>query len=111
MVIEEEAYPFEEQAIAVHQENIELIRVGVYNPWVERSLGALAELMPGRFAKAELSAGFIGTIDQYAYRAPAAPLVDDQALDTASTEARGTTAPSDAGVAPISTEEPDDVGT
>ncbi len=73
LVLEEEAYPFEERAIAVHEENYELLAVGVYNAWVQRSLDELAELMPGRYAKHELSTGFMGSIDFYAYRMPIAP--------------------------------------
>ena len=73
MVIEEEAYPFEEQAIAVHEENFELLAAGVYNPWVQKSLDKLAVLMPGRYAKQETSEGFIGTVEVYAYRMPIAP--------------------------------------
>ncbi len=73
MVIEEEAFPFEEQSIAVHQENVELMRRGILNEWVEKSLTVLAELMPGRYAKYEISSGLVGTIDQYAYRSPLTP--------------------------------------
>ena len=47
LVIEEEAWPFEEQAIGVHEKNFELLAGGVYNGWVQRSLDELAELMPG----------------------------------------------------------------
>jgi TolA-binding protein len=71
--LEETAYPFEEKAIAVHEKNVELIRSGIYNPWIERSLAKLAQLMPARYAKDEISSGFLGSIDRYAYRAPAAP--------------------------------------
>jgi len=76
MVIEEEAYPFEERAISVHEENFELLSVGVYNPWVQKSLDKLAVLMPGRYAKNEISGGFVGSIDRYAYRMPIAPEID-----------------------------------
>ena len=76
MVIEEEAYPFEERAIGVHEENFELLSVGIYNPWVQKSLDKLAVLMPGRYAKAEISGGFVGSIDRYAYRMPIAPKID-----------------------------------
>jgi tetratricopeptide (TPR) repeat protein len=75
LVIEEEAYPFEEQAIEVHQENFELLAGGVYNPWVQKSLDKLAILMPGRYAKNEISGGFVGSIDTYAYRMPVAPKI------------------------------------
>ena len=73
LVIEEEAYPFEEQAISVHEENFELLASGIYNPWVQKSLDRLAVLMPGRYAKNESSEGFVGTVEVYAYRMPIAP--------------------------------------
>ncbi len=78
MMIEEEAYPFEEQAISIHERNFELLAKGVYNPWIQQSLDKLAGLMPGRYAKSEISDGYLGSIDTYAYRMPIAPpLVDD----------------------------------
>ena len=69
--IEEEAFPFEERAISVHEKNLELLRGGIYNAWTQKSLARLAELMPGRYAKAEISSGFLDSIDQYSYQAPA----------------------------------------
>jgi TolA-binding protein len=72
LVLEEEAFPFEERAIAVHQENLYLMDAGVYNDWIEKSLAKLATLMPGRYAKFEASAGPIDAIDSYAYRVPGA---------------------------------------
>ncbi len=72
MVLEEEAFPFEERAIDVHETNLELMSAGVYNRWIEKSLGRLAVLMPGRYAKFEASTGLIASIDTYAYRAPSA---------------------------------------
>ena len=44
--------------------------MGVYNDWVEKSLGELAGMMPGRYAKFEESTGPIASIDEYAYRTP-----------------------------------------
>ena len=73
LVIEEEAFPFEEQAIDVHEKNRELIAAGVYNEWIEKSLDKLALLVPGRYAKSEVSSGFISSIDIYVYRSPSAP--------------------------------------
>ncbi|HET7203165.1 MAG TPA: tetratricopeptide repeat protein [Steroidobacteraceae bacterium] len=74
MALEEEAFPFEEKAIGVHEKNLELLQAGVFNPWTEKSLGRLAELMPGRYAKVELSGGFLGSMESYAYRLPSAQL-------------------------------------
>ncbi len=76
MVIEEEAFPFEERAIEVHEKNLELMVAGVFNPWIERSLDQLADLMPGRYAKFEISSGFIDSIDRYAYESPRAEHID-----------------------------------
>jgi len=73
MVIEEEAFPFEDRAIEVHEENFELLVAGVFSPWVQKSLDQLTVLMPGRYAKNEISDGYVGSIDYYAYRMPIAP--------------------------------------
>jgi hypothetical protein len=48
---------------------------------VQKSLDKLAVLMPGRYAKNEISGGFVGSIDQYAYRMPIAPELDIAAED------------------------------
>jgi hypothetical protein len=72
LALEEEAFPFEEQSIEVHEQNYALISAGVFNSWVERSLAKLAEVMPGRYAKSEISSGFMGSIDFYAYESPGA---------------------------------------
>ncbi len=70
MVLEEEAYPFEERAIEVHEKNLELMADGVFSEWIEKSLAELAIVMPGRYAKFESSSGLIESIDSYAYRTP-----------------------------------------
>jgi len=75
LALEEEAFPFEEQAIEVHEKNLELMHAGVYNDWTEKSLGHLAELVPGRYARSELSAGFLPSLETYAYRSPAAEVL------------------------------------
>jgi cellulose synthase operon protein C len=76
--LDEEAFPFEEQAIKVHEKNLELMTGDrLYNSWIEQSLAKLAVLMPGRYAKAEISSGFLGSIDRYAYRSPAAPALPE----------------------------------
>lgn len=49
MLLEEEAYPFEERALALHSENHQRITAGGFNAWIEKSLGVLAELHPGRY--------------------------------------------------------------
>ena len=71
-VLEEEAFPFEELAIEVHEKNLELILAGLYNRWVDKSLARLGELMPGRYAKQEQSAGVMASLEGFTYRSPAA---------------------------------------
>jgi hypothetical protein len=70
--LDEAAYPFEDKAIKVHEKNMEMLHVGVFNPWTEKSLGRLAEMVPGRYAKNEVSSGFIVAVDHYVYRSPLA---------------------------------------
>jgi tetratricopeptide (TPR) repeat protein len=72
--LDETAFPFEEKAIKVHEKNMELLHAGVLNDWTEKSLSRLAELMPGRYAKTEVSSGLLGGIDSYVYRSPASQL-------------------------------------
>jgi outer membrane protein assembly factor BamD (BamD/ComL family) len=84
MALEEEAFPFEEMAIEVHEKNLELMAAGTYNLWIEKSFARLADLMPGRYAKFEASSGLIESIDTYAYRVPNA--LDDSTDQTAAAE-------------------------
>src|SRR6185503_7516034 len=73
-VLEEQAFPFEERAIEVHEANVDvMIAAGVYNVWVEKSFARLAQLMPGRYAKEEQSIGQLGDIETFTYRRPGAP--------------------------------------
>jgi tetratricopeptide (TPR) repeat protein len=88
LVLEEEAFPFEEKAIDLHEENLELLHAGVFNAWTEKSLGKLAELVPGRYAKNEMSSGLLGTIDIYVYRSPASQIYGPT-LASADTTPRG----------------------
>src|SRR5262249_12035562 len=69
--LDEQAFPFEEKAINVHEKNMEMLRTGVFNDWTKKSLERLTELMPGRYAKPEMSIGILTEIETYAYRSPA----------------------------------------
>ncbi|MGM0451152.1 MAG: hypothetical protein ACQERE_10000 [Pseudomonadota bacterium] len=51
MLLEEEAYPFEEKAIELHQRNQQRIPDGHWTGWVSRSLDSLAELFPARYER------------------------------------------------------------
>jgi tetratricopeptide (TPR) repeat protein len=78
LALEEEAFPFEERAIETHEQNFALIRSGIFNSWVQQSLDRLAALVPGRYAKNEISSGFVGSIDVFAYHAPNAELAPSE---------------------------------
>src|SRR5262245_48489403 len=69
----DEARPLQQKAVEVHEKNLELLESGIYNPWIEKSLGKRAELVPERYAKSEASSGFIASIDGYAYQPPSEP--------------------------------------
>lgn len=51
MLLEEQAYPFEDQSIRIHARNHRQLADGIYNRWVQRSIDALAKLFPGRYAR------------------------------------------------------------
>ncbi len=53
ILLEEEAFPFEEKAIEVHEINGGRAREGIYDQWVRRSFEALAAMLPARYAKRE----------------------------------------------------------
>jgi tetratricopeptide (TPR) repeat protein len=67
LAIEEQAYPFEEKAITVHESNLKLISRGVYNEWIEKSLEKLAEFVPARYDKPEETSGIISSLETYIY--------------------------------------------
>jgi tetratricopeptide (TPR) repeat protein len=54
LLLEEQAYPFEERAIALHETNTARTRQGLYDVHVRRSFAALAELKPARYARHEI---------------------------------------------------------
>ena len=62
MLLDEQSYPFEEKAIAIHEKNVGLIGVGVYNDWVDKSVKRLAAFVPGRYARFEESSGFVASV-------------------------------------------------
>ena len=55
LLLEEQAFPFEEKAIDLYTANAQRASDGVYDEWVRRSFDRLAGLMPARFAKKERS--------------------------------------------------------
>ena len=53
-LMEEQAYPFEEKAIAIHEVNLARAEQGTVDESVRRSMAALAKLNPGKYGKAEV---------------------------------------------------------
>ena len=53
LLLEEQAYPFEERAIEVFENNVARMDQGIYDQWVRASFKALGELSPARYAKQE----------------------------------------------------------
>jgi TolA-binding protein len=54
VLLEEQAFPFEEKAIQLHEVNTGRVKDGTYDEWVQKSFAALAQLNPGRYAKVEI---------------------------------------------------------
>ena len=59
MLLEEQAYPFEEKAIEIYQANADRTTMGIYDEWVRKSFAELAILNPARYAKQERAAEVI----------------------------------------------------
>ena len=54
VLLEEQAFPFEEKAIKLHEVNAARTKDGTYDEWVQKSFSALAQLNPGRYGKVEI---------------------------------------------------------
>jgi cellulose synthase operon protein C len=104
LAIEEQAYPFEDTAIEVHEKNLELISIGIYNRWIDRSLEKLAEFVPARYAKPEEPSGVITSLSVYIYEIERpAPVSEEQ-------DAAVDPMPAEPLVAPVQAEQPLQVG-
>ncbi|HYM43340.1 MAG TPA: tetratricopeptide repeat protein [Steroidobacteraceae bacterium] len=62
-LLEEQVFPFEEQAIKAHELNAARARDGLYDEWVRKSFTALAELKPSRYAKTELTEDVVAKLE------------------------------------------------
>jgi outer membrane protein assembly factor BamD (BamD/ComL family) len=102
LAIEDQAYPFEEKAIEVHQSNLELISRGVYNRWIEKSLQKLSVFLPARYDKPEQASAVIGSLETYMFvlqgaqtPVPSASATQDQPAALGRFEDPGANAPAD----------------
>jgi len=62
VLLEEQAYPFEEKAIEIHEINVRRTKNDIYDQWVKGSFAALTKLRPVRYGKSEKSEGVIRVI-------------------------------------------------
>lgn len=62
-LLEEQVFPFEEQAIKAHEINTARAREGVYDEWVQKSFKVLAELKPARYGKTEMTQDVDATLN------------------------------------------------
>ncbi len=62
VLLEEQAFPFEEKATELHEANAHRAASGVYDKWVKSSFEALRELRPVRYGKTEISEGVVDAI-------------------------------------------------
>ncbi|MGB8692693.1 MAG: tetratricopeptide repeat protein [Steroidobacteraceae bacterium] len=61
-LLEEQAFPFEEQAISIHEVNAHRVQAGIYDDGVKNSYRALAELSPARYAKSETTSDLLRSL-------------------------------------------------
>jgi cellulose synthase operon protein C len=62
VLLEEQAFPFEEKAIKLHEVNTARAKDGTYDEWVQKSYASLAQLNPGRYGKVELGEQLVESI-------------------------------------------------
>ena len=62
ILLEDQAYPFEEQAITLHETNAARVQNGYYDAWIGKSLQALSALVPAQYAKQERGAPYVATL-------------------------------------------------
>ena len=62
VMLEEQAFPFEEKATELHEANARRANAGLYDEWVKKSFTALRELRPVRYGKNERSEGALDVV-------------------------------------------------
>ena len=62
VLLEEQAFPFEEKAIELHETNTQRASEGIYDESVQKSFDVLAKLKPARYAKSEIGEDYVPTL-------------------------------------------------
>ncbi|WP_416398172.1 tetratricopeptide repeat protein [Allohahella sp. A8] len=55
ILLEDQAYPFEEKAIGILEGNVSVMQQGIYDDYVQQSIDSLSQLLPVRYNKKETS--------------------------------------------------------
>jgi len=63
VLLEDQAFPFEEKSIDIHATNVDQIRDGIYDKWVKASLDKLRKVDPARYAKDEKVQAYVENIN------------------------------------------------
>ncbi|OHE60947.1 MAG: hypothetical protein A2Z47_06220 [Thermodesulfovibrio sp. RBG_19FT_COMBO_42_12] len=64
-LLEEQAYPFEEKAIGIHEGNVKkTIEEGIYNIWVRKSYERLSSLVPAKYKREEAGKPYTGGLSE-----------------------------------------------
>jgi len=59
ILLEEQAYPFEEKAIKIHSSNVKRTRQKIYDEWIQKSMKVLESIQPVRYAKHEKMESYV----------------------------------------------------
>ena len=62
ILLEDQAYPFEEKSITIHESNVARIPTGLYDQWIQKSLAVLKKMEPARYAKTEKTVSVASSI-------------------------------------------------
>jgi TolA-binding protein len=62
VLLEEQAFPFEEKAIELHETNAKRAAEGIYDESVKKSFEVLAKLKPARYAKTEVGEDYVPSL-------------------------------------------------
>jgi TolA-binding protein len=62
ILLEEQAFPFEEKAIELHELNAKRASEGIYDESVRKSFEVLSKLVPARYAKSEIGEDYVPSL-------------------------------------------------
>jgi tetratricopeptide (TPR) repeat protein len=93
LLLEEQAFPFEEEAIALHELNVRRAREGLWDAWIAKSFADLGRLVPARFDRPELEVAALQPASTGANES--APVTGMSTVDDAALQAAIEAAPED----------------